>query len=82
MMSKQLDLIGEWFGAWRTWDRVCALEQYPPGVISAGLDIADRFPENQHFCSSHVRRQRITAANSSIKQEITAQKCLSYCKDA
>ena len=101
MMGKQLELLGEWFGAWRTWDKVRALdylltrqeidptrigltgnsgggtmttwtwayeprftmaapscfvtsflnnlenelpadsEQYPPGVIGAGLDMAD-----------------------------------------
>lgn len=101
MMGKQLELIGEWFGAWRAWDGIRALdyllsrpevdtarvgltgnsgggtmttwiwavedrftmaapscfvttflanlenelpadsEQYPPGVISAGLDMAD-----------------------------------------
>ena len=101
MMGKQLDLVGQWFGAWRAWDGVRALdylitrpevdpdrvgltgnsgggtmatwiwayeprftmaapscfvttflhnlenelpadsEQYPPGVIGAGLDMAD-----------------------------------------
>jgi dienelactone hydrolase len=101
MMGKQMELFGEWFGAWRGWDKVRALdylltrpevdstrigltgnsgggtmttwtwayeprftmaapscfvtsflnnlenelpadsEQYPPGVIGAGLDIAD-----------------------------------------
>ncbi len=101
MMGKQLDLLGDWFGAWRAWDAVRALdylltrpevdptrvgltgnsgggtmttwtwaweprftmaapscfvtsfqnnlenelpadaEQYPPGVIGAGLDMAD-----------------------------------------
>jgi dienelactone hydrolase len=103
MMGKQLELVGEWFGAWRTWDGIRALdylltrpevdsahigltgnsgggtmtswiwpveerftmaapscfvttfaanlenelpadsEQYPPGVIGAGLDMADFF---------------------------------------
>lgn len=103
MMGKQLELIGEWFGAWRVWDGIRALdylltrpevdparigltgnsgggtvtswlwpvderftmaapscfvttfaanlenelpadaEQYPPGVIGAGLDMADFF---------------------------------------
>ncbi len=103
MMGKQLELVGEWFGAWRAWDGIRALdylltrpevdpsrigltgnsgggtmtswiwpvekrftmaapscfvtafaanlenelpadaEQYPPGVIGAGLDIADFF---------------------------------------
>ena len=103
MMGKQLELVGEWFGAWRAWDGIRALdylltrpevdprcigltgnsgggtmtswiwpveerftmaapscfvttfaanlenelpadsEQYPPGVIGAGLDMADFF---------------------------------------
>ena len=103
MMGKQLELVGEWFGAWRTWDGIRALdyllsrpeidparigltgnsgggtmtswiwpverrftmaapscfvttfaanlenelpadsEQYPPGAIRAGLDMADFF---------------------------------------